>query len=88
MVAQLGLDNVWSGWIVPSDSVLEERETKIGEWMRKSSNPKRTLENFLARSLWFNDLVRRQTNELGMNILPQPGDTTVDELCEMVLASG
>lgn len=86
MVAQLELDNVWSGWIVPSDRVLEERESRNHDW--KSSNPKLMLENFLARSLWFNDLVRREATELQMNILPQPGETSVDQLCEMVLDRG
>lgn len=88
MVAQLELDNVWSGWIVPSDSVLEEREIKSAEWVRKSSNPERMHQNLLARSLWYNDLIRQQATELGMNILPQTGETTVDELCQMVLQGG
>jgi 2-phosphoglycerate kinase len=87
MVAPLDLDNVWSGWIVPSDRVLEEREARNEGFVRKSSNPKLMLENFLARSLWFNDLVRREATELQMNILPQPGETSVDELCQMVLDS-
>lgn len=87
MVAQLELDNVWSGWIVPSDSVLEERESRTVEFVRKSSNPKRMLEDFLARNLWFNDLIRREATELHMNILPQPRETSVDELCQMVLDS-
>lgn len=88
MVAQLELDNVWSGWIVSSDSVFEERGIKSAEWVRKSSNPERLHENLLARSLWYNDLIRQQATELGMNILPQPGETTVDELVQMVLSEG
>ena len=58
-VAQLKLDNVWSGWIVASASVLEERETKNVEWLHDSEDPKRMLENFLARSLWYNDLIKQ-----------------------------
>jgi 2-phosphoglycerate kinase len=85
MVAQMELDNVWSGWIVPSDSVLEEPESRNEEFVRKSTNPQRMLENFLARSFWFNDLIKREATELQMNILPQPGETSVDELCQMVL---
>jgi 2-phosphoglycerate kinase len=87
MVAQLKLDNVWSGWIVPSDSVFEEREIKSAEWVRISSNPERLRNNLLTRSLWYNDLIRRQATALQMNILRQPGETTVDELCQMVLGS-
>ena len=44
-------------------------------------------ENFLARSLWFNDLVRKEATEHGMNILPQAGEASVEDMCEMVLAS-
>ena len=57
----------------------------MGEWMRDSANPERMLQNFLARSLWHNDLIRRQATELQMNILPQGGETSVDELCNTVL---
>ena len=84
-VAQLKLDNVWSGWIVASDKVLEERERKNVGWFQDSPNPERMLENFLARSLWYNDLIKQQATELQMNILPQAGETSVDELCKMVL---
>jgi len=54
-VAALDLENVWSGWIIPSPSVLEERERRNVGWMDRSSDPARMLENFLARSLWFNE---------------------------------
>ena len=84
-VALLKLDNVWSGWIVASDAVLEERERKNVGWFQDSPNPERMLENFLARSLWYNDLIKQQATELKMNILPQAGETSVDELCKMVL---
>ena len=83
-VAQLRLNNVWSGWIVASAAVLEERERKNG-WFRESPNPERMLGNFLKRSLWHNDLIEQQATELQMNILPQAGETSVDELCKMVL---
>ncbi len=83
-VAQLKLDNVWSGWIVPAPEVLEERERR-GAWYQGSSDPERMLENFLARSYWINDLVEEQAKELGMNILHQAGDATVDDLCDRVL---
>ena len=44
------------------------------------------LENFLARSLWYNDLIKQQASELQMNILPQAGEMSVDELCEVVIS--
>ncbi len=84
-VAELKLNNVWSGWIVASPAALEQREQKMKGWLRDSPHPERALENFLARSLWYNDLIRQEATELQMNILPQEGETSVDELCKMVL---
>jgi hypothetical protein len=42
------------------------------------------LENFIARSLWFNNLIKDQATEFQMNILPQEGITSIDDLCNMV----
>lgn len=83
-VARLKLENVWSGWIVISPDVLREREQKLA-WFRESTDPERMLENFLARSFWYNDLIVKQAAENGMDILHQPGDRSVDQLCAMVL---
>ena len=85
-VAQLKLHSVWSGWIVASATVLEERERTNIEWMLDSVDPERMLDNFLARSLWYNDLIEQQASELQMNILPQDGERSVDQLCDMILA--
>jgi 2-phosphoglycerate kinase len=84
-IARLDLTNVWSGWIVASAAVIEERERKNVEWMRDSSSPERMLENFLARSLWYNELIEKQATELQMNILHQGGEKSVDDLCKIVL---
>lgn len=43
------------------------------------------LENFLARSLWYNDLIKEQASELDMNILLQTGDASVGDLGKMIL---
>ncbi|HKY53122.1 MAG TPA: hypothetical protein VJM08_02400 [Anaerolineales bacterium] len=84
-VAELNLPNIWSGWIVISPSVLVERERKNLQWFQGSSSPERMLENFQARSLWYNDLIKEEASQLHMNILPQEGDTSIDELCNMIL---
>ena len=83
-VAQLNLKNVWSGWIVVSAKVLQEREKNVA-WYRESTDPERMLENFLARSLWYNDLIKEQATQHQMTILPQPGNKSVDQLCNMIL---
>jgi len=84
-VAQLGSDAVQSAWIVAEESVLEERERKNANWLRGSSDPEKMLENFLARSLWYNELIREQATELQMNILPQDGERTVEELSQLIV---
>lgn len=86
-VADLNLPGVWSAWIVIEPDVLAAREAKNTGWLRGSSNPERMLGNFLARSLWYNDLIRTQASGLGMNILYQDGHASVDDLCTRVLES-
>jgi len=83
-VAQLKLKNVWSGWIVAAPEVLKEREKNIS-WYQESTDPDQMLENFLGRSLWFNDLIREQATKHHLTILFQPGNKSVDQLCNMVL---
>lgn len=86
-VAELNLPDIWSGWIVIEPSVLVERENKNRQWLQGSSDPDRMLENFLARSLWYNELIQQQASERQMNILRQTGDVSVDAFCQMVLAA-
>lgn len=84
-VAQLGFDNIQSTWIVATDSVLEERERKNANWLLGSSDPERMLENFLARSIWFNALIKKQAAALQMTILLQDGKRSAEELCRLVM---
>jgi len=87
-VSQLQLKNIWAGWIIVAPAVLQEREKNNVKWLQGSSDPDRMLANFISRSLWFNNWMEEQANELQMNILHQHGDTLVDELCEMILEDG
>ena len=84
-VIQLGLDNVSSFWLFVEPSVLEERERRNIEFVQGSADPERMLANFLARSGWYNDLIREQANSLGLPILYQDGDSTVEALCTRIL---
>ena len=43
------------------------------------------LENFLARSLWYNGLIKEQATELRLNILQQNGQISVEDLCNVAL---
>ena len=87
-VSQLQMENIWAGWIIAAPAVLKERERNNLEWLQGSSDPDLMLANFISRSLWFNSWMEEQANELQMNILSQRGETSVDELCEMILHDG
>lgn len=85
-VKQLNLDHVWSGWIVISPDVLERRERQMGAgFLKGSSNPEKMFRNFMARSLWYNNLIKEEAMALKMNVLPQDGRKSVNELIEMIL---
>ncbi len=84
-VAKLDLGNVTSFWLVAGPSVLEERERENVDFFHNSSNPERMLENFLARSVWYNNLIREQATEWKLNILHQDGQASVEDLCNAVL---
>jgi len=84
-VVSLELDNVSSFWLNVDRSVLEERERSVVSFFERSDDPERMLQNFLGRSFWYNDLIRREAEEHGMRILYQDGTKTVDSLCEQAL---
>ncbi len=79
-VANLGLANVTSFWLVADPAVLQERE-RGQEFFSRSSDPEQMLQNFLGRSLWYNDLIRQQAEKLGLKILHQDGNASVEDLC-------
>ena len=85
-VAGLDLENVRSVWLVAAPSVLESRERSNPDWLRDSADPERMLQNFLARSLWYNDLIKNEAGEAGMNVLVQSGAASVDQLCTAAVA--
>jgi hypothetical protein len=84
-VEELDLDGVISFWLVADPAVLEERERKNVEFFGQSTNPQQMLQNFLARSLWYNELMREQATALGLPVLHQDGHASVDALCAMAM---
>jgi 2-phosphoglycerate kinase len=84
-VVLLDLSNVKSVWLVADPSVLREREKQNRDFVRDSPEPDRMLENFLARSIWYNDLIQGQATELRLKTIKQDGATSVEQLCDMVL---
>jgi 2-phosphoglycerate kinase len=85
-VARLDSGCARSLWLVVAPAVLEERERRNVDFFGRSPDPERMLRNFLGRSLWYNDLIRRQAIDLGLPILEQDGIASVDSLCDQSLA--
>lgn len=82
--AELALENVKAYWLVVDEKVLHAREAQ-NEYFQQSPNPDKMLANFLARSYWYNDLIKQQATELQMHILYQTGDISVEQLCQRIL---
>lgn len=85
-VADLNLENVWAGWILAAPDVLKERERKNVEFWQDSPDPERMYQNFLRRSLWYNDFIEAEATKYNMNILYQDGTKSVEDFCQIVLS--
>lgn len=83
-VAKLVLKNVHSYWLVVDEHVLETRERNNYDFFTGVHREK-LLENFLARSFWYNTLIKEQATSLEMNVLYQTGNVSVDELCQHII---
>ncbi len=79
-------DKIDSNWIFISPGALEKRERKNVEFLRGSSDPEKMFQNFMARSLWYNGLFKKEAEEFGMTVIQQEGETAVDVLCDAILA--
>ena len=82
---ELEAGRVWAAWLVAAPEVLQKREEANTEWMKGSTDPDRMLRNFLARSLWFNQLVKEEAVEHGFPVIHQPGAVPAETLCDEVL---
>lgn len=85
-IAELDDDRIESNWIFISSAALEQRERRNTEFLQGSSDPEKMFRNFMARSLWYNDRIRQEAEELGMTVIHQPGDTPVEDLCDAILS--
>ena len=86
-VDQLTEAEVTSVWLYVEPEVLEARERRNVEFLAGSSNPERMFSHFMARSLWRNELVAAQAHELGLPVLSQSGEDTIEDLVAAVLES-
>jgi len=84
-IPDLGIDQVHSYWLHVDRAELERRERILHKPFTNTSEPEKMLQNFLARSYWYNDLVKEEAEELGLPILNQDGTKSVDELVNEVI---
>ena len=84
-ISDLGIDQVHSYWLHVDRAELERRERILHKPFTNTSEPEKMLQNFLARSYWYNDLVKEEAEELGLPILFQDGTRSVDELVDEVI---
>ena len=69
-----------SVWLHIDPVVLEERERSNTAFRDGSSDPDRMHANFMARSYWRNDLISRQAAAVGLPVIHQTGNRSVDDL--------
>ncbi|MGI9529875.1 MAG: AAA family ATPase [Acidimicrobiia bacterium] len=79
-VAALPSEAAKSVWLHMDPVVLEERERANTEFREGSSDPERMHANFMARSYWRNDLIAEQAKAVGLPVIHQPGNRSVDDL--------
>lgn len=79
-------DAVRSAWLVIDEGALAARERSNSWFWDQSPDPERMLANFLARSRWRNRLVEAEAGELGLPIILQPGDRSVEDLAAEVIS--
>ncbi|MEN8041824.1 MAG: AAA family ATPase [Actinomycetota bacterium] len=72
-------------WLHIDPEVLDARERDLAEFAADSSDPERMHTNFMSRSLWWNEHVRRSAHDLGLPAIHQDGSKSVDDLVNEAL---
>ena len=78
---------VASFWIHIDAAALTAREKANVGFFRASSVPDRMLANFMARSLWRNELVREEARAAGLPVLEQDGSVSVAALVDRIVSA-
>lgn len=81
-VAAIDAAGVGSVWIHIDEAALDARERALGSFRAGSSDPDRMHRNFMARSLWRNEIVADAARRHGLAVLEQPGDRSVQDLTD------
>ena len=78
-VSAMTCDRVTSLWLHIDPDLLWERERRNTSFLGDSPDPERMLDNFMARSIWRNDLIEEQATRLELPLL-RISDQTVRQL--------
>ena len=81
-IAMITDTSIRSVWLHIDPDVLDDRERSLAGFREGSSNPDRMHSNFMARSLWRNQLIAERAAELGLPLLHQPGHRPVEHLAD------
>ena len=84
-VSRVAEASVKSIWLRIDPDALEAREWANNEFRAESPDPDLMHENFMQRSYWRNDVVAAQASQLGLPVVHQPGERTVEDLTDEVL---
>ncbi len=84
-VAAISNDSIRSIWIRIDPDELDRRERRLTDFRGGSSDPERMHANFMARSLWRNQLIAERAAALGLPLIHQPGHRSVDDLTDEAL---
>ena len=84
-VAGISSESVVPVWLDVDANVLEERERAIWDFYARSPKPERMFDNFMGRSLRWNDMVCGQARNLGLHVISQDGSKSPDDLCDEIL---
>ena len=78
-------DSLRTIWLVSDENVLEQRLINHKDFYRGSSDEKKMITNYLRRSLWHNETISKQANELNYDFIRVTKDLPEDRLVEKAI---
>jgi 2-phosphoglycerate kinase len=84
-VSQLKVDNTAAIWLTASDSLFETRIHHESQIEKAKATEKKMIQNFLARTLRYNEEMMRSVNELGLASINVESASSLDDLSNKCL---
>lgn len=78
-------DNLRTIWLVSDEDVLEQRLLSHKDFYRGSSDEQKMITNYLLRSLWHNETIFQQVNELNHDLIRVTKDLSEESLVEKAI---